>query len=211
VGTNFVALRHERFRAAQRDIFIRHVVADCMSHTCRLVHERSRRKLDACCQYGVDVDIAERDAILERGSEIVALLRKDVAGKRWFGEDETRDDDFPSGRYVRTTTHDGGCIFLAHDRRGCAIHRASVEGAWDYHGVKPHVCRLFPLSYDERAILLSDDYPDYSCSRDRSAPTVYRVGRDAVGAIFGTALVDALDEAEALVLDEPLTALRVIV
>jgi hypothetical protein len=101
-------------------------------------------------------------------------------------------------------------VFLSHDGRGCAIHRASIEGGWDFHGVKPHVCRLFPLSYDDEAIVLSDDYPDYSCTLDPMAPTVYRVGRDTLAAVFGADLVTALDAAEAAVLAAQPRALRVV-
>jgi hypothetical protein len=93
-------------------------------------------------------------------------------------------------------------VFLAHDQRGCAIHRAALAGGWSFDGVKPHVCRLFPLTYDDEGIVLSDDYPDYSCSLDPEAPTVYRVARPEIVEIFGVALVEALDVAEASVLAE---------
>jgi hypothetical protein len=63
-------------------------------------------------------------------------------------------------------------------------------------GVKPHVCRLFPLSYDSESILVSDDYSDYSCAYDPTAPTLFQVARDALADIFGTSLVTALDRAE---------------
>jgi Fe-S-cluster containining protein len=195
--SEFIPLRHPRFRRVQRDIFERRVVADCMTHRCCLLTEGGREKLDACCQYGVDVDVAERDAILARREQIDALLDEDVRGAAWFSAEESDDADFPSGRFVRTRTHADGCIFLAHDGRGCAIHRASIEGDWDFRGTKPHVCRLFPLSYDSESIVLSDDYPDYSCSLDPSAPTVYRVGRADLGDIFGADLVAALDAVEA--------------
>ena len=203
--SDYVALDHPRFSRAQRDIFRKRVVPDCMTHTCRLVREQDREKLDACCQYGVDVDLGERDAILAHRTEIASLLREPAAGAPWFGTDVSRDADFPSGAYVRTSRHDDGCIFLAHDRRGCAIHRAALAGGWDFRGVKPHVCRLFPLSYESDAIVLSDDYADYSCAHDAAAPTVYRVGRDALMDIFGQALTDALDAAENVVLGGPRT------
>jgi Fe-S-cluster containining protein len=193
----FVSVDHPRFRRAQRDVFVRRVVADCMSHRCALVKEGGREKLDACCQYGVDVDLAERDGILARAPEIAALLRPEAAERPWFTEEEKVDPDFPSGRHVRTHRFGDGCIFLAHDRRGCAIHRASIEGGWDYRGTKPHVCRLFPLSYDSDSIVLSDDYADYSCAQDTRAPTVYRVARAVLGDVFGESLVTALDRAEA--------------
>jgi hypothetical protein len=192
-----VRLDHPRFRWAQRDVFVRRVVADCMAHECRLSRQGDRRKLDACCQYGVDVDLAERDAIQARAAEIARLLVPEAAAGPWFTGAEKADPDFPSGRHVRTATFGEGCLFLAHDLRGCAIHRAALEGGWDMRGTKPHVCRLFPLSYDSDSIVLSDDYPDYSCSRDPSAPTVYRVARDALADIFGPELVSAMDAAEA--------------
>jgi Fe-S-cluster containining protein len=192
-----IPIHHDRFRWAERDLFIRRVVADCMTHECRLVREHDRVKLDACCQYGVDVDLAERDAILEHRGEIEALLEPAAASRPWFTTDVRIDPDFPSGQHVRTVRHGEGCLFLAHDRRGCAVHRAAIAGGWDMRGVKPHVCRLFPASYDADTILLSDDYSDYSCAQSPEAPTVYRVAREALADIFGAALVVALDRAEA--------------
>jgi Fe-S-cluster containining protein len=100
---------------------------------------------------------------------------------------------------VRTEVHEGGCIFLAHDRRGCAIHRAALEGGWDFRGVKPAICRLFPLSYEADAILIAEEYPEYSCAHV-DGPTLYRITRDALADLFGEALVVAMDAAEAQVL-----------
>lgn len=195
----FVSLDHPRFRKAQRDIFIYRVVADCMNHSCRLAKENDRLKLDACCQYGADVDVAERDGILAHQEEIAALLRPEAAEGPWFTEEEQVDPDFPSGRHVRSVRHGDGCIFLDHDGRGCAIHRAALENGWDYRGVKPGVCRLFPLSFESDSIVLSDDYADYSCAYDPTADTVYRVGRDTLADLFGDDLVQAMDAAEARV------------
>lgn len=198
--TAFVPLDHPRFRRAQRDLFIKKVVADCMSHQCSLVKQDGRVKLDACCQYGVDVDLGEQKGILEHAEQIRGILNPAVADGPWFVDEVQKDVDFPSGAFVRTRTaeydYGEGCIFLSHDGRGCAVHRASIEGGWDFHGVKPHVCRLFPLSYDTEAIVISDDYDDYSCAYDDSAPTLYQVGRSDLAAIFGDELVVAMDAAE---------------
>jgi Fe-S-cluster containining protein len=193
-----VAIDHPRFRSVWSSIFTRRLVADCMTHRCTMVETHSE-KLDACCQYGCDVDLGERAAIEARGAEIRALLRPEVKDARWFEPDEEEDPDYPSGRVVRTEVHDGGCIFLAHDRRGCAIHRAALEGGWDFRGVKPGICRLFPLSYEDDAIVIADEYPEYSCAHV-DGPTLYRITRDALADLFGEALVVALDRAEAEVL-----------
>jgi Fe-S-cluster containining protein len=204
--TGYVALDHSRFRRVDRKVFLRRVVADCMTHRCRM-HQEDREHLDACCQYGADVDVGERDGILVHAAQIRGLLRAEARHMPWFTGDERPDPDFPSGRLVRTSRFRGGCVFLAHDGRGCAIHRASLAGGWDMRGTKPHVCRLFPLSYDSESILMSDDYADYSCAYEPDAPTVYQVARDALADIFGLELVAALDRAEGEVLGN---ALRVV-
>jgi len=171
-----------------------------MSHDCALLKHGGEKRLDACCQYGADTDVAERDKILSHASQILALLDEDAAAAPWFSQEEKVDADFPSGRHVRTMRHNGGCVFLSHSKRGCAIHRASIEGGWDFRGTKPHVCRLFPLTYENDAIVLSDDYEDYSCIQDPAAPSVYRVIRDTLADVFGEELVTALDRAERTVL-----------
>jgi hypothetical protein len=197
-----VPLEHPRFKTVDDTIFTRRLVADCMTHTCTMV-ETHTEKLDACCQYGCDVDLLERAAILERTGEIRALLRTEAKDAPWFETEEEVDADYPSGRVVRTETLDGGCIFLAHDRRGCAIHRASIENGWDFRGVKPAICRLFPLSYEEDAIVIADEYPEYSCAHV-DGPTLYRITRDAFADLFGAELVTALDAVEARVLSRRL-------
>jgi Fe-S-cluster containining protein len=193
-----IALDHPRFRTVWAAIFTRRLAPDCMTHRCTMV-ETHREKLDACCQYGCDVDLAERDAIEARSSEIRALLSPEIREVPWFDLEEEEDPDYPSGRVVRTTVYSDGCIFLSHDGRGCAIHRAAIEGDWDLRGVKPAICRLFPLSYESDAIVIADEYPEYSCAHV-DGPSLYRLTRDALGDIFGVALVAALDAAEAQVL-----------
>ncbi len=200
----FVPIDHPRFRKAQHDIFTRKLAPDCMSFTCKLTQQGRRTVLDACCQYGSDVGIGERDGILQHRAQIRALLDDDAKDRIWFTDEQRPDPDFPGGAFVRANTHGQGCLFLAHDQRGCAIHRASIEGGWSLCGIKPHVCRLFPLSYVPNAIVLSDDYDDYSCAFDTEAPSVYRVQRDTLLDVFGGALVAALDAAEALVTATPI-------
>jgi Fe-S-cluster containining protein len=210
---NFVEVDHPRFRKAQRDVFVVRVVSDCMTHECKLRKHDDQTKLDACCQYGVDVDVSERDQILVHKEQIREILDDEVKDLPWFKDEVKLDPDFPTGSFVRTHTHGEGlaqgCLFLHHDGRGCAIHRASVEGGWDFNGVKPNVCRLFPLSYDSDSIVLSDDYADYSCAGDPATPTVYRVARDTISQVFGDDVVAALDQAEAKVLSLT-TPLRVV-
>jgi Fe-S-cluster containining protein len=193
-----VPLDHPRFRSVATAVFTRRFAPDCMAHSCSLAGSH-QEQLDVCCQYGCDVDLHERTAIEARGDQIRSLLRDEVKRAPWFETHEYVDADYPSGRVVRTAVHGKGCVFLAHDQRGCAIHRAALEGGWDFRGVKPAICRLFPVSYECDEIFLAEEYTDYSCA-SAPGPTIYRLTRDALAELFGDALVVALDAAEAQVL-----------
>lgn len=190
---------HPRFVTVDPAIFTKKLVGDCMTHACQFLVPHQHEKLDACCQYGCDVDLAEREAILARAEQIRPLLRPEVQHQRWFDDEVEHDKDYPSGAVVRTEVVDDGCLFLQHDRRGCAIHRASIEQGWDFRGVKPAICRLFPMSYEDDAIVLADEYAEYSCAHV-DGPSIYRLTRDTLGELFGAELVRALDAAETRVL-----------
>lgn len=195
-----VPLDHPRFRHAWASIFTRRLVADCMTHACKMVDRQPHlAKLDACCQYGCDVDLHEREAILAKAGDIRPLLVPAVRDVPWFDDEIEEDPDYPSGKVVRTALHEDRCLFLAHDQRGCAIHRASIERGWDFNGVKPAICRLFPLSYEEDMIVIADEYAEYSCAHVEG-PTLYRITRDTLADVFDRALVVAMDAAEARVL-----------
>lgn len=205
-----IPLDHPKFTRAEIGVFTRRVVADCMSHNCTII-DGNKFQLDACCQYGCDVDLTERDAIHARAESIRPILSEKARSLPWFDESAPEQDpDTPSGTVVRTAVLDGGCLFLSHDKRGCAIHRAALEQGWDFRGVKPTICRLFPVTYGEGAIFVADDYPDYSCAFQDDAPTLYRVARTALADIFGEDLVRAMDAAEAKILAEQPVRLKVV-
>lgn len=151
------------------------------------------------CEELCEVDLIERDAILARETTIRPLLRAEIRDNALFETEIEEDEDYPSGKVVRTAVHNDGCIFLAHDLRGCAIHRASLEQGWDFRGVKPAICRLFPLSYEDDAIVIADEFNEYSCAHVEG-PSLYRISRDTIADVFGPELVTALDVAEAQVL-----------
>jgi Fe-S-cluster containining protein len=197
-----IAIEHPRFRRIEIDMFTRMVAEDCMTHDCTMV-ETHKLKHDACCQYGCDVDVGERDAILAKAGDIKPLLRDAVKDLPWFTGEEVVDPDYPSGKVVRSAVFDDGCLFLQHDLRGCAIHRASIEKNWDFNGVKPNICRLFPLTYWDDTLAVADEYPDYSCAHGGGV-SLYRFARTDLGAIFGADLIAAMDLAEAKILSKRL-------
>jgi hypothetical protein len=199
---DFVEVGHRRVRWVDPEIYTARFAPDCMAHECRCRDEGNRRLLDACCQHGADVDLRERDAILRRAPQVASVLRPEFRDPRrwWLPDAPEPDDEFPSGFAVRTGVagdHDAsGCVFLQHDGRGCALHRAALAHGFDPDEIKPAVCRLYPLAYGEGAIGFSDDFHRYSCADHAGGPTVYRLGRATIAGVFGWDAVWLLDAVE---------------
>ena len=202
VAAETIPLAHARFRFVWPAIFTRKLAADCMTHDCTQIDQATHiRRNDICCQYGVDTDLLERDAIHANADKIRPLLTAAAQVTPWFGDEIFDDKDYPSGHVVRTSVFNGGCVFLSHDGRGCAIHRASLEQGWDMNGIKPSICRLYPLSYEEDTIVIADEYPEYTCAHvGDDGISVYRAARPALLDAFGPELVAALDTAEVQVI-----------
>jgi Fe-S-cluster containining protein len=197
----YFKIDHPVVQRVDPDIFRFTFVADCMTHACRCVDEGVQQD-DACCRFGCDVDLYERDRILARASEVARVLAPELRNPaRWFDESDPEiDADSPSGVLVRTARHemereDGRCVFLQSDGRGCALHRAALEASFDPAEIKPSVCRLYPLSLTEGALGLADDFDWYSCAH-HSGPTLYRVMRPTLLELYGADAIAALDRAE---------------
>jgi hypothetical protein len=191
-----------RVRVVEEVIFLVRFAPDCMTHACRCRDEGDRPLADACCQHGADVDLYEKAAILARAAQIAPLLTPPFGDPaRWFDErDPYPDPEVPSGILVRTGLagegDSSGCVFLQHDRRGCALHRAALAHDFPPQEIKPAVCRLYPLAFGDGVLGLSDDFDRYSCAGDASGPTVYRLMRRTVGDVFGSDIVRRLDGIE---------------
>jgi hypothetical protein len=188
-----------RLRWVQPDIFTVRFTPDCMAHACQCRDEGDRPLLDACCQHGADVDLFEREAILARAAQVAGVLDpsvRDPAG--WFDDSDPDEDHvaFPSGKAVRSAVVGAGCVFLRHDARGCALHRAALQHGFAPEEIKPAVCRLYPLAYGDHTLWLSDDFNRYSCAGDALGPTVYRLMRAEITELFGRGVVRRLDQVE---------------
>ena len=207
-------VNHPLIDRVDGNIFVFTFAADCMTHQCRCVTEDNRPRNDACCQYGADVLLPEKAAILGRAEQIASVMREDRKNPaEWFDErDPEEDPDVPGGILLRTATSDlqsdtSGCVFLEHTgERGCGLHRAALIHGFDPVEIKPRVCRLYPLSWDKRTLGLSPDFDGYSCA-NHAGPSVYRLMRAALGTIFDDALLMELDRLESKVQRRRLTVL----
>lgn len=145
---------------------------------------------DGCCQYGCDVNVGERDRILALADDIAPYVA--VPKGRWFGTQVHVDPEYPTGQFVRANAEDGRCVFRNPKGRGCALHQFALDTGRDYHQVKPMVCWLFPICWDQRVLRPNSDVDDDLVCRG-SGMTLYQAARDELRIVFGDRLIEQLD------------------
>ena len=149
---------------------------------------------DSCCQYGCDVNLAERDRILAVQDELAPFVSAPVG--QWFKEEVFEDPEYESGRFVRSAVLGKRCAFMQRGKRGCGIHAFALATGRDYHQLKPVVCWLFPVTWDRGVLRPSSDVDDDLVCRGGTGPTLYQSARDEIRQVFGEALVAELDKLE---------------
>ena len=170
----------------ETDIFVRTYFMHCMA--CDFCH-------DSCCGYGADIDAANVKRLAAHAEALEAYV--DVPGKQWFKAVYSEDAEFPGSRYTRTRVKDGACVFLNRTGRGCLIHRYCMDQGIDFHELKPLVCSLFPVSFNDGLLFPSAEILDNSLQCLGNGPTLYRGAREDVRHYFGAELVAELDTLEA--------------
>lgn len=146
---------------------------------------------DSCCQYGADVD--EDNARRLRAVAPALSAYTGIPAETFLKDWVERDDDYPSGRYTRTEVSGGACVFLNRPNRGCRIHSFSLHQGMDYHDLKPMVCSLFPLSFNDGLLRSSLEVRDGELVCLGQGPALYDGVRDELGYYFGAELVAVLD------------------
>jgi hypothetical protein len=163
-------------------IFTRRYFAHCMA--CTFCH-------DACCAHGVDVDDRVATAILEQAERIEAVVG--VPRNEWFTGPAEPDVDAPGGAIRRTAVRDGYCVFHDPQGRGCLLHAYALASGQDYHDLKPIVSTLFPVTFGDGALLLSEELEDGTLVCAGEGPTAYAAARPELAHYFGDGFVRELD------------------
>jgi hypothetical protein len=151
---------------------------------------------DACCSYGVDIDIENIARINALGDDFEAHVG--VARAKWFTRKTWNDPEFPGHAQGRTRVVNGACVFLDREKRGCKIHSYCIASGIDYHLLKPLVSTLFPLTFEGGALVASDEMVDNSLICASQGPLLYDGLRSELAYYFGDAFVAELDSIRAL-------------
>lgn len=158
---------------------------DCMG--CNFCH-------DACCTHGADVTAVDLANMTARADELEQSLQ--LPRDQWFTHHYSFDTDWPGGKATRTRTADGHCVFLNVSGRGCLIHRFAIEKDIDVHEIKPMVCLLWPVTWQDGMLRPSNEIEKSDLICVGPGQTCYRSARSDIGYYFGPALVAELDELE---------------
>lgn len=146
---------------------------------------------DQCCSYGVDVDLENKARIEARAEEIERFTG--IPRDRFFTEQVEVEPEYPGGGNTRTTTNERGCVFLTPGGRGCMLHAFSLEKGIDYHELKPLMSSLFPCTFGDGALLVSEEVEEGSLACLGPGPSVYDGVRAELAWYFGPELVAELD------------------
>src|SRR5262249_41682559 len=97
---------------------------------------------------------------------------------------------------------DGACVFLNRRGRGCLLHAHALARGEPVEGLKPLVCILFPVLFEEATLIVPSEIEDRSLVCLGTGPSLYRSARADLEAYFGPELIAELDALEARVLAE---------
>ena len=130
------------------DVFNTRYEKGCSMYNCR----------GRCCADGVDLDIIERDRILEHAHLIQPHMdeTQDRNPQNWFQKKTHPDADFPSGECATTALRESGCAFLNKDG-SCVVHIAESHVAKGFGYLKPFFCRAFPVCILNGTLCVDDE------------------------------------------------------
>ncbi len=152
---------------------------------------------DACCSYGVDIDVENMARLKALGSDFAESVG--APAEEWFEAEIETDAEFPGGASGRTQAVDGACIFLDRKQRGCKIHAWCLAKGIDYHQLKPLVSVLFPLTFEGGVLVASGEVEDKELVCAGQGPSLYDGVRAELIYYFGDAFVSEVDDIRARV------------
>lgn len=145
---------------------------------------------DSCCNHGVDVEVTTMNAILRSADALEPIVGAPRA--QWFTGAE-KDADMPGGASVRTRVRDGMCVFRSRSARGCVLHSFALEQGRDYHELKPMVSALFPVTFGDGELLISEELEDGTLVCSSHGSPAYESVRSELAYYFGEELTTEMD------------------
>lgn len=159
---------------------------------------------DSCCQYGCTVDEAHVRRLQAEAATLESALGLPVDA--WFTDEWCDDPEYPGGRCTRTQVRETPkgplCVFADPVGRGCRLHGLALQLGRDVHDLKPMICSLFPVLFEQGLLIVPPEIEDESLVCLGPGTTLYRGARNDLAYYFGPELVAELDRLEGEALAE---------
>ena len=149
---------------------------------------------DWCCFYGASVDPLTVERITAHAGDLEAYLG--IPRDQWFEGGFRPDAGYPGGGFLRTRVVEGACVFLNRRGRGCMLHRFALESGAPVEDVKPMVCTLFPVLWEDGVLGPAEEVRERGLVCLGPGLSLYRSARPAILHYFGPELVAELDALE---------------
>ncbi len=158
---------------------------------------------DSCCNYGADIDRKTEQRLSRHLKRIHKNLPLPL--NQLFTTEVISDPEVAGGSYRRTAITKNGCVFKSASGRGCSIHSYALESGIRYQEIKPTICYLFPITWSNGTLHLSEELADRSlvCAGqedESNYPSAYRAIREELAYLFGASCIVELDDLEQHVL-----------
>jgi hypothetical protein len=153
---------------------------------------------DGCCTHGARVDPVWLKRTAARADDLESFLG--IPRAQWFQDWFEPDNDYAGGGFTRTALTQDRCIFLNREGRGCLLHRFALDRGLDPREVKPMVCCLFPVLWENGVLNPALEVLEESLVCLGPGETLYRSARANLAYFFGDDFVAELDTLEATVL-----------
>ncbi len=139
---------------------------------------------DECCRHGADVDRESYDLIFKYREVIekeIGCRLESCFKKRWLN-----DEHYLGGNAIESRVGVSGfCMFHAAEGKGCALYKLVREKDLPRRLI-PSICRLYPLTWSARKLIVTDEiYPSCNCmKRDAFADSILTTQKREVEDIF---------------------------
>ena len=119
---------------------------------------------DACCRHGADVDKESYDLIFMHRE----IIEKEIGYRieRCFKKRWLNDEHYLGGNAIETRVGDSGfCMFHVTTGKGCTLYKLVHERDLPRR-IIPSICRLYPLTWAEGRLTVTDDlYSTCNCMK----------------------------------------------
>ena len=147
---------------------------------------------DSCCSFGTDIDLENLGRIDEWAEKLENYVG--ISRREWFENGYRPYPEYPSMAFVRTKVVSGSCVFLNRPERGCLLHSFCLKEGVDYHYLKPMLCSIFPITFDNGLLHPAVEVDDRSLVCLGKGETLYAGVRGELAYYFGSQFIDKLDE-----------------